>query len=301
MTKTQAWIHAFRLRTLPLALSSIVMGAFVAYADNGFRAIITGLAALTTLFLQILSNLANDYGDSKHGVDNVERLGPERAVQSGVISAKEMKYAVILFSVLSFVSGIALLISGLGSRVFSIRFLVFLILGISAIAAAVKYTVGKNPYGYKGFGDVFVFLFFGLAGVIGTYFLNTGVFKWDVILPAISIGCLSTGVLNLNNMRDIDNDRESGKITLVVKMGEQKARIYHLLLIVITALSSLLYTAINYSSLWQYLYIIIFILFYKHIKTVLSTQQPQQLDPYLKQLAIATLLFSFAYGICQSI
>ena len=297
MTKTQAWIHAFRLRTLPLALSSIVMGAFVALHHDGFRWEVSALAALTTILLQILSNLANDYGDSSHGVDNTERVGPERAVQSGVISSKEMKRAAILFTALSFISGMALLFFSFGEALLALRFWIFLLLGFGAIAAAIKYTAGKNPYGYSGYGDLFVFLFFGLVGVIGTYYLNTGILKWQVIFPAISIGLFSTGVLNINNMRDIENDRESGKRTLVVKMGKQKAKYYHLFLVSGGMASAMLYTFLNFNTYTQLGYIVGFPLLIRNIQVVFSNHEAQKLDPYLKQLAISTLLFAILFGI----
>lgn len=296
MTKPQAWIHAFRLRTLPLALSSIIMGAFLAYFDDGFNWAVSLLAALTTLFLQILSNLANDYGDSKHGVDNMERQGPERAVQSGVISAKEMKLAVILVSMLAFASGILLLVFGLGNALFSVKFLLFLIIGVAAILSAIKYTIGKNPYGYSGFGDLFVFLFFGLAGVLGTYFLNTGYLQWDIVLPAVSLGLLSAGVLNLNNLRDVENDRKSGKHTLVVKMGSRKAKIYHATLLITAMLSALIFIILNFSSSWQFAFILTFPLFIKNMWVVFKNKISKELDPFLKQLALATLLFTIVFG-----
>ncbi|MCF8372913.1 MAG: 1,4-dihydroxy-2-naphthoate polyprenyltransferase [Bacteroidales bacterium] len=297
MTKTQAWIHAFRLRTLPLALSSIIMGAFLANFNGRFSWTVSLLAALTTLFLQILSNLANDYGDSKHGVDNLERQGPERAVQSGIISPKEMKRAVILFSMFAFASGVLLLIFGLGNALLSIKFFLFLIIGVAAILSAIKYTIGKKPYGYSGFGDLFVFLFFGLAGVLGTYFLNTSQLRWDILLPAVSLGLLSTGVLNLNNLRDVENDRKSGKHTLVVKMGSPKAKWYHAFLLIVAMLSALLFTLLNFSSAWQFVYILTFPFFIRNIQVIFRNKKPKELDPFLKQLALSTLLFAIAFGI----
>lgn len=301
MTKFNSWIQAFRLRTLPLALSSIIMGAFLAYSDGQFSWIVSLLATTTTLLLQILSNLANDYGDAKHGVDNPERVGPTRAVQSGNIQLKEMNIALIIFAVLSFVSGVLLLHAGLGNSLLNIKFIFFLILGIAAILSAIKYTIGKNPYGYSGFGDLFVFLFFGLAGVLGTYYLNTQILEWDIILPAVSMGLLSTGVLNLNNMRDIDNDRNSGKHTLVVKMGAQKAKIYHTILITTAILSAIVFSILNYSSPLQFLYFLIFPLIIRNIWLVFKIDTPRNFDPLLKQLAVSTLVFTVIFGLCACI
>ncbi len=297
MTKYKAWIHAFRLRTLPLALSSIILGSLLAYFDNGFSWLVTVLAVVTTLFLQILSNLANDYGDSKHGVDNAERVGPERAVQSGVISPKQMKRAVLLTSGLAFAAGISLIYVGIGTADIDLTFLVFLILGIGAILAAIKYTIGKNPYGYKGFGDLFVYVFFGLAGVLGTYFLNTHQVSYDVLLPASSLGLFSTGVLNLNNMRDRVNDKRSGKNTLVVMLGQEAAQWYHFFLITSGVAAAIIFTILHYNSPWQFLYLLSLPLFIKNMAVVFKVDNPAKLDPYLKQLAIATLLFSVLFGV----
>lgn len=296
MANIKSWLQAFRLRTLPLAMSSILMGVFVAFSDNEFSLSISIVAVITTLFLQILSNLANDYGDSNHGVDNENRIGPKRAVQSGAISPKQMKLAVIIFALLSFFCGIFLLIISFDSSALNLKFILFLILGIAAILSAIKYTAGNNPYGYSGFGDLFVFIFFGLVAVLGTYYLNANTLKWDVVLPAISMGFLSTGVLNLNNMRDIDNDRMNNKITIVVKMGIAKARYYHLFLITIAILSTTIYTVINYSSAWQFVFLVSMPLFYRNIVATFKNSNQKDLNPLLQQLAIATLIFTVLFG-----
>ena len=290
------WIQAFRLRTLPLSLSSIVLGCFLAHYDGRFNWNVCTLALLTTLFLQILSNLANDYGDSKYGVDYTERKGPQRAVQSGEISPKNMKRVVIAFMVLSFISGVWLIYEGTKGISFT-TVLVFLILGVGAIAAAVKYTIGDHPYGYSGFGDLFVFLFFGLTGVIGTYFLNTHTFKWEILLPASAAGFLSTAVLNLNNMRDRENDKNSGKNTLVVKMGIEKARWYHFFLLLGSIVAGLSYMLLNFHSPFQMLFLLTIPLLWLNVSAVFKNTIPEELDPYLKKLAITSLLFSLAFGI----
>lgn len=294
--KFKTWIQAFRLRTLPLALSSVALGCFVAYNDGGFSWKVSLLAVLTTLFLQILSNLANDYGDSKHGVDSTERVGPVRAVQSGIIRPKTMKMVVILFMFLSLISGLWLIYEGTKGIPF-LYVLVFLVLGLGSIAAAVKYTIGKSPYGYSGYGDLFVFIFFGLTGVIGTYFLNTQTFNWEVLLPATAMGFLSAGVLNLNNMRDRVNDKQAGKNTLVVIMGIEKARWYHFSLIVGSIIAGLTYMLINYHSPFQMLFLLTIPMLWINVVVVFKNKIPEELDPYLKKLAIASLLFSLSFGI----
>ena len=294
-SKIVSWLEAFRLRTLPLSLSSIILGGALAYADGPFSWRTTLLAVLTTLFLQILSNLANDYGDFSHGLDNDERQGPARTLQSGVLTATAMKRAVILFSVLSLLAGTALILSGTRG-VLSRESLLFLLLGLVAIVAAIKYTVGKHPYGYHGLGDLFVFLFFGLAGVLGTYYLNTHRLGADLLLPASATGFLATGVLNLNNMRDIEADRRHGKRTLAVLLGPRNSRIYQLLLMVLAILFSLAYTMLHYHSPWQFIFLIIAPPLIRNLQITWSGRSPADLDPLLKKLALTTLLYALSFG-----
>jgi len=296
MTKTKAWFRAFRLRTLPLSMSSVLLGSLMALYRGAFDLTILLGALLTTLFLQILSNLANDYGDFVNGVDNSGRLGPERSVQSGIIKASEMKFAIVLFTALSFASGVWLLLEALNNVNFGIIG-IFFILGLLAIGAAIKYTVGKNPYGYQGLGDLAVFVFFGLTGVAGTFYLHTAELSWVDVLPAVSVGFLATGVLNLNNMRDHDNDRDSGKRSLVVLMGIKRARIYHVILLISALACALAYTALNFSSGYQLLYLVTVPLLVQNGRVVLMTNRASDLDKELKKLALTTLLFSITFGL----
>ena len=296
MNKLLVWIEAFRLRTLPLALSSAVLGSFLAYADGQFNPIVFGLAISTTVLLQILSNLANDFGDSQHGVDNAGRLGPKRTVQSGKISKAEMKRLIFIFIILSFISGGLLIFSGIRNANTGLIIL-FFILGIASIVAAVKYTIGKNPYGYSGFGDLFVFIFFGLIGVCGTYFLHTNQFHILLLLPAASIGLLSAGVLNLNNMRDIENDAASGKKTLVVRIGSENAKLYHTLLIVFSLILSVIYVVETWQSVYQLMFLLSVFPLGFHLYEVFQNHVPQKLNNQLKVLALTTFFFSVMYSL----
>src|SRR5688572_11573408 len=234
------WLQAFRLRTLPLALSCIAMGGFLAASANAFQWDIFFLCILTTIFLQILSNLANDYGDTIHGADSADRKGPSRAVQSGAISPRQMRNAVVIFVLLSLVAGISLLIVSFGINWKSILF--FLCLGLLSILAAIAYTVGKKPYGYIGLGDFSVLIFFGLVGVMGSYYLFTKQITWYEILPALSCGFFSIAVLNINNIRDIDSDRKAGKFSIPVRIGRDRAIVYHWFLLISGWICALLYT-----------------------------------------------------------
>ena len=293
----KAWIEAFRLRTLPLALSCIGMGAFLAASDGLFKWAIFVFSCLTTLFLQILSNLANDYGDAVSGVDSEHREGPTRAVQTGAISKEAMKKSLYVFSGLSFISGIILL--GVSFREQWVLIGVFVLLGLSAIYAAIKYTSGKNPYGYVGLGDLSVFLFFGLIGVSGSYFLYSQSFNYSTILPSITCGFFAVAVLNLNNIRDIQSDKEAGKRSIPVRIGREKAVIYHWFLLLGGFLAAIAYIILNYRSPWQYAILITLPLLIKNAMAVYHKKEAMQLDPYLKQMAISTLIFVLIFGLSQ--
>ncbi len=296
MKKIQSWIEAARLKTLPLALASPLMGSFLAWSESGFRWSIFILATTTTLLLQVLSNLANDYGDHASGADNEERIGPRRLVQSGEISPLQMKKGIIINIILALASGLLLIGFGASGKNTGI-ILLFLLFGLTAIVAAIKYTVGKNPYGYKGFGDISVFLFFGLLGVLGTHYLHTGTFNPWHAMPAAAIGLLSAGVLNLNNLRDYESDKKANKKTLVVWMGNQRAKYYHLALIIVSAILGPLYVIFNYHSAYQFLFLLAFPLFYRNVIAVFRYRDPLELYPELKRLALATLFFVVTFGI----
>lgn len=295
MASIQSWIKAARLRTLPLALASIAMGGLVAATHPRFNLRAALMAALTTLLLQILSNLANDYGDSSSGIDNEHRVGPKRTVQSGEISPKAMKKAVLLLVFLSLISGLLLIFWAASLPVKTT--LLFLVLGVAAITAAIKYTIGKNPYGYMGLGDFFVFLFFGIIGVGGTWFLSTK--AWDplILLPASAMGLLSTGVLNLNNMRDIVNDRQKGKNTLVVKLGLSGAFLYHCVLILLPFVLLILYSLLSGADSRVFLFLILLPLFVVDLVRIRQSFGGAMLDPFLRKLAIKTLLLTIFYGV----
>ncbi|HSD14989.1 MAG TPA: 1,4-dihydroxy-2-naphthoate polyprenyltransferase [Flavobacterium sp.] len=288
------WIQAARLRTLPLSVSGIIIGSAYAYYREYENWEIVVLALLTTLFFQILSNFANDYGDGVKGTDNENRVGPQRAIQSGAITASQMKKAIIITSVLSLISAVTLIYISFGKENFGYS-LLFFVLGIASIVAAIKYTVGKGAYGYSGFGDVFVFIFFGLVSVLGSNFLFTKEFDMVLVLPAIAIGFLSVAVLNLNNMRDIENDRNSGKNTIVVKMGLQAAKYYHYTIVILAVLSIFVFSVLEEISYFAALFITV--LMFRHLKTVQKAKTYTDFDPELKKVALGT----FALAIILSL
>lgn len=287
-----------RLRTLPLSLSGIVVGSFLAYSNDFFNISILILSILTTVGFQVISNFANDYGDGVKGTDNEDRIGPVRALQSGAISPKQMLNAIKITGMVTLLIALLLIYVSFGKENIFYSFLFFL-LGIGSIAAAVKYTVGKNAYGYAGFGDVFVFLFFGLLSVCGSYFLYVHSLDYTIFFPAFSVGLLSVGVLNLNNMRDRESDAKAGKNTLIVKIGAKSAKYYHYYILIAAFLFALLYVIIHYQSPWQFIFVLAFIPVFKHLFTVYKNENAKELDPELKKLALSTFLFSFLFGLGQ--
>jgi 1,4-dihydroxy-2-naphthoate octaprenyltransferase len=299
------WIEAARLRTLPLSVSGIIVGSMYALAnptDNVltptevFNWEIFAFALLTTLGLQVLSNFANDYGDGVKGTDNEDRVGPKRAIQSGVISPQAMKHALVITSVLTLLSAIFLIYVAFGED--NIGYSVFyLILGILAIASAIRYTVGNRAYGYRGYGDLFVFIFFGLVSTLGVNFLYSKQLDFVLVLPATAIGLLSVGVLNLNNMRDEASDRKSGKNTVVVKMGGEKAKQYHYVVIITAMVLVVVFAILSGFHFDQYLFLLAYIPLTKHLITVSKNTDAKLLDPELKKVALSTFLLSILLSV----
>lgn len=292
--KTKAFISAARLRTLPLSVAGIIAGTAMAHTQGTFNPFIFVLALLTTIGFQVLSNFANDYGDGVKGTDNQDRVGPERALQSGLVSPKEMKKAIILTVLITLVVSILLIYisfgdSNPGYSVF------FFLLGIAALASAIKYTVGKTAYGYHGLGDVFVFVFFGLVSVVGSYFLYSKNIPATIFLPAATIGFLSMAVLNLNNMRDEESDKKAGKRTLVVLKGKQFARAYHYTIIITAIICALIYAVLKATAWYNYLFVLAFIPLTIHLLKFSRTKEHKLLDPELKKIALSTFLFAVLF------
>lgn len=296
MASIKSWVKAARLRTLPLAVSGILMGGALSLLDEGFNGKVTILAVVTALFIQIFSNFANDYGDFQKGTDNEHRVGPRRTVQGGEITPSQMKAGMTVLALLSLASGVWLVLEG--TRGLSLNvFGIYIVLGILSLIAAFKYTAGSNPYGYAGLGDLAVFLFFGLLPVIGTYFLNTHRLNGLIFLPAVSIGLFSSGVLNMNNMRDEENDRNSGKNTIVVRVGNSNGKIYHWLLITAGMITAVIYTALVQKSVAQWIFLLAFPLFVRDLIQVNRITEPRQFDPFLKKLSLSTLFFTLLFGL----
>lgn len=298
MDKLYSWIGAARLRTLPLSVSGIIVGTTIAVQHGYFDLAIFSLALATTLGLQILSNFANDYGDGVKGTDNEDRIGPARALQSGLITQKEMRQGIVITAVVTLFLAVLLIFAAFGDENI-VATLFFFFLGIGAIVAAIKYTVGNSAYGYKGMGDIFVYLFFGLVAVFGSYYLYAHQLDLSVFLPASAIGMLSVGVLNLNNMRDRVPDEKAGKITLAVKMGPKQAKNYHYFLILGAIALLLFYTVLNLNSANDFIYLVAFIPLLFHLNRVINVQSDALLDPELKILALSTFGVAVLFGIGQ--
>jgi 1,4-dihydroxy-2-naphthoate octaprenyltransferase len=296
MNEIKPWLKAMRLRTLPLSVSGIILGSCYAYYNGHFSWWVLTFAILTTISLQILSNLANDYGDSVNGADNDERVGPARAIQSGEITPEEMFDAIRFNIIVVIILSLALIWVAFGPTNFSFV-LLFMFLGGVSVYAALNYTMGDSPYGYRALGDVFVFVFFGLLSTIGGYVLYVHTIDHVVLLPAIALGLLSVGVLNLNNMRDLDADANAGKITLAVKLGIKRAKQYHFSLIVGAMLITVIFSILYYVEPYNFMYLIAFVPLIIHLKKIKAAQQPNDFDSQLKILALTTFLFAFLLGI----
>ena len=296
MTKFKDWISAARLRTLPLSISGIIVASCLAAYNGVFSWAIFILAILTTICFQVLSNFANDYGDGVKGTDSEGRIGPERAIQSGKISPVQMLHAIRITILISIGLSFLLILSAFGVN--NILFaLLFFGLGILSIYAAINYTVGSNPYGYRGLGDIFVFVFFGLVSVIGCYVLYAKTIHHVVFLPACTIGLLSAAVLNLNNMRDIESDKAAHKNTLAVYLGLKKAKKYHLFIISLAILLSFLFGILYYVSPFNLIFFVIYIPLIKHLRRVAGIEDPTQFDKELKVIALSTLALAILMGV----
>lgn len=294
MGKTKAWVQAARLRTLPLSLSGIIVGTAMAARQGFFELDIFVFALLTTVGFQVTSNFANDYGDGVKGTDNEDRIGPQRALQSGLLSRTALKKGIIVSIAISMLFAIVLIYRAFGLE--NLAYIaIFFILGALSIWAAIKYTMGSRPYGYRGLGDLYVFLFFGLLGVLGSMFLYTKQLDWPSTLPAIGLGLLCVGVLNLNNLRDVVSDKKHGKITLVVKMGFDNGKRYHFLLMAIAFLSFLFYILMEGIGWGQSYFMLAFAPILAHLIKVLKTHDPGLLDGELKKLALSSFLLAILF------
>ena len=298
MAKFNTWIKAARLRTLLLSFSGVLLGGFLSIHTGPSSGSVTWLCllfcALTAVLLQVLSNLANDYGDYKKGTDSAKRVGPQREMQSGTITEKQMKRGLGVTAALCMIAGALLLFvfAGLTWK----ELAVFASLGIGAVLASLLYTLGKHPYGYRGLGDLYCFLFFGWAAVAGTFYLATKQLDFSVLLPASAMGFLSNAVLNINNMRDIENDRASGKNSLVVKIGLKKAFVYHCLLIGLAFVCLTLYLVLHHAAWYSYLFLLLSVLFVKDLVAIKKIK-PELLDPFLGRQVKHSFLVVVVYGV----
>ena len=297
-SKFKIWLQAARLRTLPLSLSGIIVGNGLAYESDQFSLVILYLSLATTIAFQVLSNFANDYGDGVKGTDNESRIGPARVLQQGLFTREELKRGIQFCAAVSLVFAFALIYVAFGTSDL-LYSLIFIILGIASVVAAIKYTVGSNAYGYRALGDLFVFLFFGGVSVLGSYFLQAQEFQIDLILPATALGLLSVGVLNLNNMRDIHTDKEVNKITMAVLLGASLSKAYHAFLLIGAVLTTVFYVKMDIQP--AYLFMIAVLPMMIHLRRVLGYTDPKEFDPELKRLALCTFLFAILFAIGQNL
>ena len=283
-----------RLRTLPLSTGGVILGILLATADFKVNLWVAVLIVLTTVCLQILSNLSNELGDVLHGTDTEDRVGPQYGLNGGVLTIGEMKVLIGIFVALCIVSGTAMTLLSFGT-LWDLTPILVLLLGAGAIMGAMKYTLGRNPYGYRGLGDFYVFVFFGLVAVLGAYFVASHTLFWRLLLPGAAVGCFSVGVLNVNNIRDMETDA-ANRVTVAIRLGERKAKIYQTVLIVLGWILMLAYCQLRMFSWWHYLFVLTLPLFILHLRGVWK-RMGKHLDPMLPLLVMSTFLFCLLAGI----
>ncbi|MEA1062709.1 1,4-dihydroxy-2-naphthoate polyprenyltransferase [Erwinia sp. HR93] len=293
-SRTRAWLESLRPRTLPLAFSSIIVGIALAWWQGFFDPAVALLALLTAGLLQILSNLANDYGDAVKGSDKPDRIGPLRGMQKGVITQRQMKIALMITVALICLSGLALVALACHSLT---DVLGFLLLGLLSIIAAITYTVGTRPYGYMGLGDISVLIFFGWLSVVGSWYLQAHMLVFSIFLPATACGLLATAVLNINNLRDINSDKENGKNTLAVRLGPVMARRYHACLLLGSLICLALFNLIWLQDLWGWLFLLAAPLLFKQIRYVMREHEPLAMRPMLERTVKVALLTNLLFCI----
>ena len=292
--KIQAAIKSMRLRTLPLSLAGVVLGILLATADYKVNIWAVVLILLTTVCLQILSNLSNELGDVLHGTDTADRVGPQYGLNSGAMTVREMKILIGVFVGLCLVSGVAMIWVSFGTLL-SLESICLMLLGAAAILGAMKYTLGRNPYGYRGLGDVFVFIFFGIVSVLGGYFVAAHTLhSWYLLLPAAAIGFFSVGVLNVNNIRDMETDA-ANRVTVAIRLGDKRAKIYQTVLIVLGWAAMVAFTLLRFRDPWHWLFVITLPLYVLHLAGVWK-RTGKALDPMLPLLVMSTFLFSLLAG-----
>ena len=294
MNKFRAAVASMRLRTLPLSTGGVILGILLATAAFKVNLWVAVLIVLTTVCLQILSNLSNELGDVLHGTDTEDRVGPQYGLNGGVLTIGEMKVLIGIFVALCIVSGTAMMLLSFGT-LWDLTPILVLLMGAGAIMGAMKYTLGRNPYGYRGLGDFYVFVFFGLVAVLGAYFVASHTLFWRLLLPGAAVGCFSVGVLNVNNIRDMETDA-ANRVTVAIRLGERKAKIYQTVLIVLGWILMLAYCQLRMFSWWHYLFVLTLPLFILHLRGV-RKRTGKHLDPMLPLLVMSTFLFCLLAGI----
>lgn len=290
----QSCLKSMRLRTLPLSLAGITVGTALASTFHPLEWPVVVALALTTAFLQILSNLSNELGDTLHGTDTAERQGIHYSIQDGEMSVAEMKKLIAVITVLCCLSGLLMIWLSF-KTIFALEPICLLALGAAAIWAAMHYTLGENPYGYRGLGDLFVFIFFGLVDVLGAAYVSIHDIRLLWALPAAAVGCWSIGVLNVNNIRDMKTDAAT-RNTVALRLGLRNARRYQTLLISAGWILMLCYSFASPGGWTHWLYVITIPLFVLHLRGVWM-RNDRALDPMLPLLVMSTFATAILFAI----
>ena len=289
-------LKSMRLRTLPLSTGGVLLGILLAVADWKVDPWTAVLIVVTTVCLQILSNLSNELGDVLRGTDTPDRQGPQYGLNSGEMTVADMKRLIGLFVCLCVVFGTAMTWRAFGT-LWDLTPILVLMLGAAAIMGAMKYTLGRNPYGYRAKGDIYVFLFFGLVAVLGAYFVCTkGLgLHWKLLLPASAVGCFSVGVLNVNNIRDMSTDA-ANRVTVAILLGERRAKIYQTVLVGLGWVLMVVYCLLCWPSVWHWVWVVTLPLYVLHLRGV-WTRSGRALDPMLPLLVMSTFLLCLLMGL----
>jgi 1,4-dihydroxy-2-naphthoate octaprenyltransferase len=297
-----AWIEATRPRTLPLAAAGSVVAAGLAAAAGEFRWAVFVLMFVTSVLLQVIANFADDYGDLSHGLDDETRVGPKRGLQRGVITLPQMRLALVLACAAALVCGVALIaVAFAGGPAMAggtvVAAVVFVLLGLASIAAAIFYTMGSHPYGYIGLGDVMSFAFFGVVAVVGGSFLYLHAFTWASLVAAVALGCPVMAVMNVNNMRDAKRDAAKGKRTVANMLGDPAMRVYETVLLALGAVLYLGSLALcgTANPVSYVLVVVACAVWARVLAGMWKTLDPEKFDRFMAPTSMGTVLVTLAW------
>ena len=282
LSSLQIWLIASRPRTLPAAVAPVLVGTALAWTVGPLDWVAFVAASLGALFIQVGTNLSNDYSDARRGADTEDRLGPVRVTAGGLVPPKQVLFATYASFGMAVLCGIYLII---------IAGPVLLLIGAASILAGVLYTGGPRPYGYEGFGEVFVFTFFGIVAVTGSYFVQRQALEWEAFVLAVPVGLLASAILVVNNVRDLETDRRAGKKTLAVRLGRANTRRLFAVMVALAYPTALIPTLVGSLNAWPVLVVLTIPIAIALVKTVASHTDGPTLNSALARSGLLELAF----------